>query len=268
MDYSFLYISLLAIIQGITEFIPVSSSAHLVLLPHIFNVEDQGLAVDVALHAGSLLAVALALHKENLAMVKDALEYLFHPKQHKKPTLLFHLLIATLPIVIVGFIAKSLVEDNLRNPLYLGISSIMFAAFLFIADRNHKRNRTLADLTPRHALFIGLLQIFALIPGASRSGTSITAGRFLGLSTVDATKFSILLGIPIIFAAMTLIAFSAFQNPVSNEELYRIAIASALSFTFSYLTIKIMLRWLKKSTFTPFVVYRILLGIVLIVLYF
>lgn len=260
------HIFALAIMQGLTEFLPVSSSGHLVLLSKFFGWEDQGQAIDVAIHIGSLLAVIIYFSKDLYYMIKDLTKSYFLPNQKFPLSKLFWLIaLGTLPVVIIGyFVAKS--DANwLRSTEVIGWTILLFGIVLYISDKTGMTIRKTNHLDITDALIIGVAQCLALIPGTSRSGITMTAARFLGMERCEAAKFSMLLSIPTILGAGILLAYEIYQ---SGQIVFTHSIISAIiySFTASIVSIYAMMWWLKNSSFTPFVVYRILLGIVLILI--
>ena len=258
-----LQIFILASIQGITEFIPISSSGHLILLPEFFDWDDQGLLVDVAVHIGTLFAVIIYFWKD-IFKILTSIYYktLLHRKNKKTDKnykLFLNLSIATLPIIPAGYLVNYYSGDILRSMEVIGWATFVFAIFLLLADKVCMTFRKLDHISYSGALLIGLFQIMALIPGTSRAGITITAARFLGVERQDAAKFSMLLSIPVIIAAGALKLADAYTIGDPKVILDLIEIAS-LTFIIALATIFIFLRWLKNSSFTPFVIYRLILG--------
>jgi len=257
----------LSFVQGLTEFLPVSSSGHLILFSKFFALKDEGIGIDIALHIGSLFAVIIYFKSDIFQMVRDVFKSKFLPDFkvffNKQAYLL---LIASVPALIVGFWLRNFGTDFLRNPKIIGSTILFYGIVLYVADKFSKAKKTLKEMGIKEALLIGLAQCLALIPGTSRSGITITAARFLKINRVDAAKFSMLLSVPVIFAAGAL-------------EFYRLIVASqnmalifslesiVLSFAFSYFAIFFMMQWLKKWTYLPFVIYRVILGLILIFLF-
>ena len=262
-----LQIFILAAIQGITEFIPISSSGHLILLPEFFDWNDQGLLVDVAVHVGTLFAVIIYFWRD----IFKILSSVYHKtllgrkstKTDKNFRLFLNLGIATLPIIPAGYIINYYSGDILRSMEVIGWATIVFAIFLLLADKVCMTFRKLDHIPYSGALLIGLFQIMALIPGTSRAGITITAARLLGVERQDAAKFSMLLSIPVIAAAGALKLVDAYTIGNTGIIIDLVEIAS-LTFIIALATIFIFLRWLKNSGFTPFVVYRLILGGVII----
>lgn len=257
----------LAVVQGITEFLPISSSAHLILIPKFTGWPDQGLLIDVAAHIGTFLAVVLYLLKDIIAML-IAVSQSFQRIPNKLPLnkeywLFVNLVIATIPILIAGYFVNKYFENYFRSLEVIGWATIFFAILLFLADKTNMTIRKIDHITFKGALLIGMFQILALIPGTSRAGITMTAARFQGVQRQDAARFSLLLSIPVIFAAGFLKGFELYLN--RNEVLFEAALTViAISFCFSMGAISLMMFWLKRANFTPFVIYRIFLGIALL----
>lgn len=254
----------LAAVQGLTEFLPVSSSGHLILFARFSGFADQGIAMDIALHIGSLVAVLIYFHKTVGEMFWGVLKTKLLPEWKDYGNRLAYLiLIASIPALIVGFVLRNYGMDWLRNPKIIGWTILFYGLLLYVADRVGKTTRTTADLSVKDAMLIGLAQCLALIPGTSRSGITITMARFLGVDRSEAAKFSMLLSVPTILAAGALESWRLFVQGKSAEIL-NAADAAGYSFVASILVIFIMMKWLKKATFLPFVVYRVILGLALI----
>lgn len=257
----------IALVQGITEFLPISSSAHLILVPVVTGWPDQGLTIDVAVHVGTLVAVLLYFRRDVAMLAAELFKTILHPRRgapSDQRRLLFGLVIATIPTVLAGLAIKLAgVDVLLRNITIIGWASLGFGLVLYWADQQGADDRPLGDMTLRRALAVGLAQAVALIPGSSRAGMTILAARFLGFHRVDAARFSMLLSIPTILAAGTLSTLELIQ--AGNTALGLDAlIAAVLAFMSAYVAIGFLLRWLQRATFTPFVVYRVLLGVVLL----
>jgi undecaprenyl-diphosphatase len=252
-------LSVLAVVQGITEFLPISSSAHLILVPAITGWADQGLALDVATHLGSLVAVLVYFRRDALQMMREAAGRAVEPARR---SLLLKVAVATVPVVLAGFALKGMVETTLRDALVIAWMTIVFGVLLYLADRN-RGTRTVGEMGLRDAALIGVAQALAIIPGVSRSGVTMTAARFLGYSRPEAAHFSLLMAIPTILAASALIGLElqAERGRLLDPDLW---IAAALSFIAALLAIALMMEWLRRASFTPFVVYRLLLGVVLL----
>lgn len=255
---------LAALIQGITEFLPVSSSGHLILLPSITGMADQGQVIDVAVHVGTLFAVILYFWSD----VRIALGGLTRLVRGKIDTqgafLALCLIIATIPVVVFGTILKLTgLDDMLRSVAVIGWTMIIFGAVLYWADQTGKSERTADQWTLKHSLMMGLWQAISLIPGTSRSGITITAARQLGYKREDGAKLAMLMSIPTIIAAGTLasIEIAATANAQAARDG---AIAAVLAFIAALFALSLMMRLLKSVSFTPYVIYRVILGVVIL----
>jgi undecaprenyl-diphosphatase len=256
----------LALIQGLTEFLPVSSSAHLILLPLLTAYEDQGVAIDVAVHVGSLGAVTAYFHKEILRLVAAVPDFICF-KWTPDARLLGFLALGTIPAVLFGVLLATMdLTDALRSKNIIAWASILFGVLLYLCDRYGAKERSADQLTLKDIVVIGMAQALALIPGTSRSGITMTAGRALGLKRVEAARFSMLLSIPIILAS-GLFAALALTDSNTPAAWGQAGIAAALSFVAALGTIWIFLKVLDKIGFTPFVLYRIGLGVALLTLF-
>jgi undecaprenyl-diphosphatase len=259
------YILLLCIIQGIGEFLPISSSAHLTLLSFLFNQSPTSLEWEVALHLGTLIAVTIYFRQEIQAMIQAALGLIFSKNRSlwwssSEWQVALSLIIATLPAILVGYLVKDEIKD-LSSPTIIGCSSIIFGILLYLADIY--QNRRSQKLTLSKAFFIGCAQVLAFIPGASRSGCCITAARYAGLGRVEATSFAFLLSIPTVFAAVTLTGYDIFKQEISLNwgiVFQAVTLTAALGLG----TIHGVLIFVKRHSFKPFMIYRIILGIVLL----
>ena len=250
-----LQLILLSLVQGLTEFLPVSSSAHLVLLSEFLGEEDQGIIFDVGVHFGTLLA-ALVYFRSDLK--KMIINLGSHKLLSKENNLTTNLVIGVIPILLAGFLLRDFVNLHLRNSEVIAYATIIFGIFLYIAQLR-KGKEDLDSVNLKQALIIGLFQCLALIPGTSRSGITITAGLFLGLSATAASRFSFLLAIPTIgaIALAELIRISFIDITDNGTEL---SIALIISFLVAYISIDMFLKLIDRIGFTPFVIYRLLLG--------
>jgi undecaprenyl-diphosphatase len=263
-----LQIIILAALQGLTEFLPISSSAHLILAPLILGYADQGLAFDVAVHVGSLAAVLGYFRREVIRIGVDFLTSLGKPRQASADAKLgWMIILATVPVGLFGFLMKSLVEDELRSPLVIASTTIGFGLLLLIADRRGKRIRDEYRIQWMDALIIGLFQALAIIPGTSRSGITITAGLLLGLTRKAASRFSFLLSIPTILMSGGLVTLDLIQGK-GPVEWNALLIGLVLSFITAYLCIHYFLRFIERIGMLPFVIYRLALGAVILVIVF
>jgi undecaprenyl-diphosphatase len=260
-------IIILAIIQGITEFLPVSSSAHLILPSEVLGWNNQGMAFDVAVHVGSLLAVMIYFRHDIVRLTLAFFTQGLSRQQSQDSKLAWCLIIGTIPAVILGFLFKDIVEIYGRSALIIAISTIGFGLLLWYADRSSKLTKTISDITWKNALVIGLAQACALIPGTSRSGITMTAGLMLGLNRHSAARFSFLLSIPVILGAGTLATYDLLQ--VSTGVDWRALLFGALfSFVSAYACIYLFLTWITKIGMLPFVIYRLILGGLLLLFVF
>lgn len=261
-----LQLIILAIVQGITEFIPVSSSAHLIMVPMaVPQWDDQGPLVDIAVHVGSLGAVMIYFRTETVALFRGGIDTL-RARQTADRRLFLFISIATLPLLAFAALLVSLdILYLLRNPLFLGLASIGFGILLWVSDRQPVRLTEQTELSWKEVMMIGTAQALALIPGASRSGVTITAARFLGISRPEAARFSMLLAIPAIGALGTFAGLELIQGDHSARA-GDILLVTVLSFLAALATIHVFMQMTRNMSFTPFVIYRILLGIALVAL--
>ncbi|MDH3229747.1 MAG: undecaprenyl-diphosphate phosphatase [Alphaproteobacteria bacterium] len=251
-------ILILAIVQGLTEFLPISSSGHLVVTSHVMGWPDQGLTIDIAVHVGTLLAVAAYFWRDLMRIVRGTLRLLTF-SGGPDTRLAAMLLVATLPIVGVGYFGRETVIPLLRNVEIIAWATVGFAILLWIADRIGMTVQRIEHIGYIGAATIGLAQVLALIPGTSRSGITMTAGRFLGMERIEAARFSLLLSIPTIAGAGLLAGYDLWQG--GDVELrYDAAVAAGLAFVAGIASIAVMMRWLQSSGFMPFVIYRLALG--------
>ncbi len=292
MDFT--QIIILGLVQGVTEFLPISSTAHLILLPWFFKFPDPGLTFDIALHLGTLLAILIYFWREWWQIIRRGAEvahgnfdsasnslaknHALLNESHRRsqgetsqnlwaPRAFSLLFIATLPGLVFGFLFESWAETLFRNPIIIAISLALFGLILWFADKKFTHQKSLEDLDLKKAFFIGLGQALAIIPGVSRSGGSITAGLLIGLKREAAVKFSFLLSAPIILGStiMGIFKVSSIKYQVSSIELF---LGVLTSFFAGILTIKFLLKFVQKRSFLPFVIYRIVLAIIILLAYF
>ncbi len=259
MDW--LQVIALSIIQGISEFLPISSSAHLILVPKLLGWQDQGLAFDIALHVGTLIAILWYFKDDILPYIKDFFSSLMQKKQIGQSRVVWGVIIGTIPVGIVGLLFNNWIEEYLRSPLVIAFTTIFFGLVLFMADKK-SGSKDLASLTLRLALVIGIAQALALIPGTSRSGITISMAMLLGFSRVASARFSFLLSIPVIILAGGLASLKLIKQGV-NDDIFMLLGAVALSCFSAYMCIKWLMRLLERSTMMVFVIYRIVLGVFL-----
>lgn len=256
-------IVILAIIQGITEFLPISSSAHLILPSELLGWVNQGLDFDVAVHLGSLFAVMIYFRQDIVRLLRAWFSQGFSAQQSSDSRLAWSVIIATIPAVIVGFLFKSDIEVYARSALVIACTTIMFGLLLWYADRSATLSRKLDKLKNHEALIIGLAQVLALIPGTSRSGITMTAGLMLGLDRQSTARFSFLLSIPVILGA-ALLSTLDLLSAQQAVDWGAILLGAALSFVSAYACIYLFLAWISRIGMLPFVIYRLALGIILL----
>ena len=251
----------LAVIQGLTEFLPISSSAHLILLSEYLG-SSQNLFYDVSLHLGTLIAVCIYF-KEDL---KEIISSILRDRSPSNNKLLIQLIISSLPTLLFGFILVDLIDSFLRTSSIIAITTIVFGVVLFAATFKIPKKTTIDEITIREALIIGLSQSIALIPGTSRSGITISTGLFLGLDNKTASRFSFLMAIPTIGAiAVYQLAFVELNYLIQYSNLNVLGLF--VSFVVAYITIDFFIRFINKIGFLPFVIYRIILGIILLMVF-
>jgi len=255
-----LQILILSVIQGFTEFLPVSSSGHLILLSKFTNFPDQGIELDAAVHVGSILAVLIYFNKDIWRMITGVIKTHFKPSfQNHGAKMFWLLLMGTIPAVIFGLLLHSFGTDWLRNTKIIGWNILIFGILLGIADEWCPSERKLENMRAKDALLIGFAQCLALIPGTSRSGITITMSRLLRIERREAAKFCMLLSVPVIAGAGLLLGIEMYKDG-DFTKLHHAALGVGYSFIASIAAIFIMMNWLKKYTFLPFVLYRVALG--------
>ena len=244
-------ILILSAVQGISEFLPVSSAAHLILVSKYYAFNNQNLLIDICLHLGSLIAIILYFRNDLFSFVKNK-------------NFLLKILVGTIPIIPVGYIFyQTGIINHLRNLEVIGWTSLIFGILLYISDKIKITRKVENDFSIRSALIIGLFQILALIPGVSRAGITISAGRILGFNRFDSAKISFMLAIPALSAASILGIFNIYKE--NSIELNFLAIIAVIfSFIFSYMTIALFLNYIKKFSLKIFIIYRIILSIILL----
>ena len=257
---------ILGIIQGLGEFLPISSSAHLILVPYLFGWNENSLAFDVALHFGTMLAVLLVFFNDWLKLIKGAIKKITDKKDSFENKMFWYLVIATIPGAILGFLLDDIVENVFRTKIWLiAISLAIMGVLLFLGDRwayKHYRIETeYKHISLSQAFIIGLSQALAIIPGFSRSGTTILAARLMGLSKSAATKFTFLMSVPIILGATIM----KIKDLVFN--IYTL-IGVFVSFIVGIFSIRFLLNYVKKNDFSIFTVYRILFATIILIKYF
>ena len=254
------YLVLVALVQGITEFLPISSSGHLVLLPALTGHVDQGLLIDIAAHVGTLGAVILFFWADVRVAIAGLPSMVRGRVDEPGAWLALCLAVATVPVIIAGLILSVLdLSDSLRSVAVIGWTTIIFGLFLWYFDKRGPEQHTAAEWTLKDAFIMGLWQVIALIPGTSRSGITITGGRALGYTRKDAAKLSMLMSIPTILASGVLLSLDLIGT--TDAALIRDAtIVAILSLLAALLALKLMFRLLESVSFTPYVIYRLILG--------
>ncbi|MDG2407136.1 MAG: undecaprenyl-diphosphate phosphatase [Paracoccaceae bacterium] len=260
------HLLLIAVLQGVTEFLPVSSSGHLILLPAMTGLEDQGQVIDVAVHLGTLLAVMLYFWRDVLLILGGIPKLIYGRVDSPGAKLAFLLLVATVPVMIVGLLFKLTgIDDFMRGSVaLLGWTMLGFGVMLWWSDRTGATGETVASWSLRHAVILGLWQALALIPGTSRSGICITGARHLGYGRTDATKLAMLMSMPTIIASVTLLAAEV-AGTADYAIIKDAAMAAMFAFFAALAALIFMMRLLKTVSFTPYVIYRVLLGLSLLV---
>ena len=244
-------ILILSAVQGISEFLPISSVAHLVLISKYYVFVNQNLLIDICLHLGSLLAIIIYFRNDLFNFIKNK-------------NFLIRILIGTLPIVPVGYIFyQTGIIDQIRNLEVIGWMSLIFGILLYISDKTKIEKKIETEFSNRSAIIIGLFQVLALIPGVSRAGITITSGRLLGFNRFDSAKISFFLSIPTLLAASILGVYNIYKEG-SSELNFLAIIAVIFSFAFSYLTIAIFLNFIKKFSLKIFVIYRIVISLLIL----
>jgi undecaprenyl-diphosphatase len=283
MDLTFWHAVLLGLVQGLTEFLPISSSAHLIIVPWLFNIPEPGLEFDAALHVGTLCAVLVFFRNEFIGMAKAIPEALHDPRRviGQTPTnekeqnakLLWLIVIGCVPGVMLGLGFESKIEDLFHNAKHenralaiIAISMMVLAGALLVAERIAKHRRPLSSLNLKDAVVIGFAQALALIPGVSRSGATITAGLFRDLKRADAARFSFLLGSPIIAGAGAKALKDLADSNLTNHEMKIIAVGVIVAAVSGFFAIGFLLKYLQRRSTMVFIIYRFALGISILLL--
>jgi len=258
------HLVLVAVIQGVTEFLPVSSSGHLILLPKLTAMDDQGLVIDVSVHVGTLLAVIIYF-RSDVGLAFRGLGRLARGRLDTDGArLAFNLLIATIPVIVAGFVIKMTgLDAQMRSVAVIGWTMLIFGIVLYWADQSNPEVLREERWTPRHALIMGLWQVLALIPGTSRSGITITGARYLGYERHAGAKLAMLMSIPTIAASGILLAGDVMASGDPSMALDGL-LAALLAFVAALAALAVMMRLLMSVSFTPYVVYRVFLGILLL----
>jgi undecaprenyl-diphosphatase len=253
---------LIGILQGITEFLPISSSGHLVLFAKLTAWEDQGLFADIAVHFGTLFAVIFYMRKDVLFLLINIVKLEFLSNK-----IVLKIIVATLPAIFVGFFIYDFVSLYFRDVRVIAFSSLIFSIILYFADKKNLSKKNWKNITFVESFIIGLWQVMAFIPGASRTGVTITGARFLQFDRINAAKFSMLLSIPIILASLSLSLFEIFFSEGEIINIYPSIFAASIAFLTAILSINFMMKLIQITNFNLFIIYRIILGIILLGLY-
>jgi len=253
---------LVALIQGLTEFLPVSSSGHLVLLPSLTGLNDQGLIIDVAAHVGTLCAVILYFWKDVVLALAGTLRLVQGKVDTPGAFLALCLFVGTIPVILVGLVLKVTgLADAMRGVAVIGWTMLIFGIVLYWADQQGEEEHKAENWTLKHALVMGFWQCLALIPGTSRSGITITGARFLGYKRSEAARLAMLMSIPTILASAALLSLDVIGTAgVMNE----IIIVAGMSFIAALAALVFMMKLLQSVSYTPYVIYRIVLGVILL----
>ncbi len=260
------HLIVLGLIQGLTEFLPISSSAHLILLPNITGWSDQGLVYDIAAHFGSIFAVIFYFRRDLIRILKPWGQSILSGPQTSDSRMVWYLLTSTIPIGLAALFLHDVVATVLRDPLVIAVATILFGLILWWADVKGERLRDVNSFRWRDVLVIACVQILSLIPGASRSGVTITAGLMLGFDRTTASRFSFLMAIPTILLAVAYEIYTLQLGTLSIDwmSLFIVVIVSCAS---ALLSVHLFLQFLERIGMMPFVLYRILLGSVLLVVF-
>ncbi len=271
-------IAILSLVQGLTEFLPISSSAHLILVPYFANWPDQGIFFDVAVHFGTLLAVTLYFRKILISIAINWTASLFTRQSSPESKLGWQLIATTIPAVLIGLLFHDVVANTLRSPIVIGFTTVIFGLLLFFSDRQSRQlqhasatspsssNALQSGLNWKTVMFVGMAQALALIPGTSRSGVTMTACLFMGLTRENAARFSFLMSIPIILMATSYEGLRLIKEPLnfSGQELI---LAVGIAFVSAYFCIHYFLKLIQKIGMLPFTLYRLLLGMGIFLLF-
>lgn len=270
MPMEYWQIIILGILQGITEFLPISSSGHLILAPVVFNFKDQGLAMDAMLHLATLFAIIIFFKNDLLKLVASLFRSDADPAYRR---VAWSIVLATFPAGIAGLLWGKYIENNFRSPTLVGTSLLFWSCVFYVANYRATKAEApidrIEDICFRQVLFIGFAQALALVPGTSRSGITIAAGLFGNLSQTVAARFSFLLGTPIIFAAGAYKCLHILKSPAEAQifTIGQLAMGFVVTFVFGYFSIKVLLKIVSKMGLMPFIVYRIVLSLFILLFY-
>jgi undecaprenyl-diphosphatase len=264
---NFLQAATYGIVQGLGEFLPISSSAHLTLLPWFLGWEDPGLAFDVALHVGTLLALLVYFRRDLIDFAGAFLAIARERRIGEDPTrrLAVYVLCGSLPGAVIGYLLEKRAEDTFRNPLIIAAAMATLGTALFFVDRFAKQARHLGTMSLKDAILIGLAQACAIVPGVSRSGATITAARAFGFDRESSARFSFLLAIPIT-AGAALVKVPKLLH--ATKDVAPLAVAVAMAAVSGYLALGFLMRWVQTRSYLPFVIYRVLFAVTVVAVYF
>ena len=258
-----LQVVVLAIVQGLTEFLPISSSGHLVLVPSAFGWSDQGMAFDVAVHFGSLAAVFVYFRSDIAALFRGGAQVLGGKLESNESRMALAIALATIPAAIAGLMFAGWIAENLRSPSTIVVTLAGYAVLMLLADRLGARNRQLTGVSVKDALLIGLAQALALVPGTSRSGVTMTAAMALGFGRMDAARFSFLLAVPVILLAAGY-EFTVLIGADAEVAWGQLGFGAAISAIVAYLSIDFFMRFVSRVGLLPFAIYRLVLAAVIL----
>ncbi len=260
---SFLPIFILGLIQGISEFLPISSSGHLLVAGKFLDFKQQSLLIDVSLHLGTLGAVLLYFSKESKVLLLNT-HNVFTNRSDENALFTKNILFATLPIVIIGGLLFAFgIADILRNLQVIALATIFFGILLYFADIRSNGDTEIKELTLQKSFLIGMFQILSIIPGTSRAGIVYTGSRFLNLNRIEAARFSMILSIPVIILSSAIPIIQLVKTPTQENLIYSI-VGFIISFVVAYFSIDLLLKWLKSHSMIPFVIYRIIFGSIIL----
>jgi len=263
---TFLQLLIIAVVQGVTEFLPISSSGHLILIPYFTQMPDQGPLIDVAVHIGSLLAIILYFWREVLGLARGGLATVGIGEATEQRRLLWWIVIGTVPAILFGlFLKQGDWLSSFRTTTLVAVNLIVYGILLGIADWLGPRRKRYEDMTLTDAIIVGLAQALALIPGTSRSGVTMTAARFLGYERVEAARFSFLLSIPAVAGAGTLAVLDLAEASAAMQ--WDALLAGLMTFAAAFATMAFLMRFLRHASMLVFVIYRIGLGAALLILF-
>ena len=258
-----LQIIILAIVQGVTEFLPISSSGHLVLVPLFFDWDDQGLAFDVAVHFGSLVAVCIFFRKDIAALISGGVQVLGGNVKTPESRMALAITLGTIPAALAGSLFASWIEVNLREPIVVACTLAGYGVLMAVADRIGRRERNITEFGYKEAFIIGCAQALALVPGTSRSGVTITAARFLGFERHDAARFSFLLSAPVILLAA---GYKFVELTMSGVDVAwgQLGLGALVACAVAYVSIEFFMRVVTRVGLAPFAIYRLILAAIIL----